>query len=374
MTEAKNYSPVGSEEYKERIAKAAAALKERGLAGLVVAGPANAYYFTGFRGGYSDRLYATVIEPEGGVFHVCPSFEERRMRERWGNDSEVIPWQEDEDPVEKISKRLASFPGPVGLEDTLPLWYFTAFRKNAAQGAEDASEIVRACRAVKSAKELELMEGSNMIIGEAVKEAFAQAREGMTNLEMSEAVREACRKRGVRGEGFVLFGEAASFPHGTKHPQKLKEGDIMLCDAGCNLHGYISDITRSVVFGKASARQREVWEALREAQDAALSAARAGNALEAPDLAAREVLGRRGFGADYETFTHRLGHGIGLEGHEWPYLCRGRKLALKENMTFSNEPGIYIPGEIGMRLEDCMTVGKEGGTFFACRQKSLEEL
>ena len=374
MVRKEDYSPVGKEEYKGRIAKAAALLREKGLSGLVAAGVSNQYYFCGVKGGYSDRLYATVIASDGSVFHVCPSFEEARMRESWGADAEVIPWQEDEDPILKIAERLSGSEGPVGLEDTLPLWYFSAFKMRCPQGAVDATDVMRRCRAIKSPKELELLEGSNLIIGEAVREAFASAREGMTNLEMSELVKEACLERGVRGMGFVLFGEAAAFPHGTKYPQKLKKGDLMLCDAGCDLHGYISDITRSAVFGKPNPRQKEVWEILREAQDAALSAAKAGNFLGAPDIAARKVIGAHGYGNDYETFTHRLGHGIGLDGHEWPYLCRGQNIVLEENMTFSNEPGIYIPGEIGMRLEDCMRITKNGGVFFAKRQKSLEEI
>ena len=226
---------------------------------------------------------------------------------------------------------------------------------------------------MKSEKEIKIMQNANAVIGEAVRAAFSQAKEDMTNIEMSELVSQECQERGCKGGGFVLFGEAASYPHGTKYPQKLKAGDLMLCDAGCQIEGYTSDITRSVVFGTPNARQREVYKVLKEAQEAARAAAKVGNPLEAPDLAARDVLGKAGFGYDYETFTHRLGHGIGLNGHEWPYLCRGNKMPLQENMTFSDEPGIYIPGEIGMRLEDCMYVTKEGGNFLAPQQKSLEE-
>ncbi|MBO7435282.1 aminopeptidase P family protein [bacterium] len=374
MTKKEDFTPVGRAEYKRRQAKAARMIREMGFSGFVAAGPSNQAYFTGARGGYSDRLYATVIAADGEVFHVCPAFEEGRMREQWGSDADIVTWQEDEDPVKLISHRLSGLKGPVGIEDTMPLWYFSAFNARCRQGAVDASCVTRVLRSIKSKKELELLEGSNRIIGEAVKAAFETAREGMTNLEMSEAVKEACQERGVRGSGFVLFGEAASFPHGTKLPQKLKKGDIMLCDAGCDLYGYISDITRSVVFGTPNRKQKEIFKILREAQDAAREAAKAGNELGAPDLAARKVIGKGGYGYDYENFTHRLGHGIGLDGHEWPYLCRGKNVVLKKNMTFSNEPGIYIPGVLGMRLEDCMHIGEKGGEFFASRQKSLEEI
>ena len=373
MLNAKDIEPIGRSDHEERIKKAAGLLRENGYAGLVTAGPTNLFYFCGAKGGYSDRLYGLVIKSDGTHFYVCPSFEERRMRETYGEDAEVLPWQEDQNPCDMIAEKLSALEGKIGLEDTMPLWYYSEFEKVSKQGVADAGMIVRLCRAVKSEKEIKIMQKANAVIGEAVRAAFAQAKEGMTNLEMSELVSKECQARSCKGGGFVLFGEAASYPHGTKYPQKLKAGDIMLCDAGCQIEGYTSDITRSVVFGTPSPRQREVYKVLKEAQEAARAAAKVGDPLEAPDLAAREVLGKAGFGYDYETFTHRLGHGIGLNGHEWPYLCRGNKMPLMENMTFSDEPGIYIPGEIGMRLEDCMYVTKGGGNFLAPQQKSLEE-
>ena len=360
-------------EFEARRKKMSATLDHNGLSGLVVAGPSNLYYFTGVRGGWSDRLYALVIERDGKCFYICPAFEERRMRESFGEKMEIVSWEEDQDPCAIVAQKLSKLDGEVGLEDTMPNWYVSWFSRVSRQGIRDAGDLIRLCRAVKSESELDCLRRSNELIGQAVKEAFAEVHVGMTNLEMSKLVKEKCLALGVKGEGFVLFGEAASFPHGTKYPQELKKGDLMLCDAGCVFQGYVSDITRSVVFGKPSDEQRKVYEVLREAQEAARAAAKAGNPLEAPDLAAREVIGRHGYGENYETFTHRLGHGIGLDGHEWPYLCRGNKMPLVENMTFSNEPGIYIPGRIGMRLEDCMRITKEGGEYLAPRQPSLEE-
>ena len=372
MTDVNGVAPIGAKDYAERIKRGAKAVEKAGFGALIVAGGSNARYFCGSGGAYGDRLYAMAICRDGSFINICPAFEERRIREALPDDAEVIAWQEDENPFSLVSERLKSFDGPIALEDTMPLWYCEEFRKAAPQGVADGSNVMRFLRAQKTERELEIMRLANTIIGEAVREAFSKASEGMTNLEMAKLVEEACAERGVRGCGFVLFGEAASFPHGTKYPQKLKKGDVMLCDAGCVVEGYISDITRSVVFGKANERQQKIWDVLREAQLSALAAAKVGNPLEAPDLAAREVLGRYGFGSNYETFTHRLGHGIGLDGHEWPYLCRGNKLPLEENMTFSDEPGIYIPGEIGMRLEDCFHVTKTGGKFLAEIQKDIK--
>ena len=360
MLNAKDIEPIGRSDHEERIKKAARLLRENGFAGLVTAGPANLFYFCGAKGGYSDRLYGLVIKSDGTYFYVCPSFEERRMREIYGEDAEVLPWQEDQNPCAMIAEKLSALEGKIGLEDTMPLWYFSEFEKVSKQGVADAGMIVRLCRAVKSEKEIKIMQKANAIIGEAVKAAFAKAKEGMTNIEMSELVSQECQARGCKGGGFVLFGEAASYPHGTKYPQKLKEGDLMLCDAGCQIEGYTSDITRSVVFGTPSPRQREVYKVLKEAQEAARAAAKVGNPLEAPDLAAREVLGKAGFGYDYETFTHRLGHGIGMEVHEEPSIGLPNGLHAEVGMCFSVEPGIYVPGLGGVRIEDLVMITDEG--------------
>lgn len=375
MIDLTGIEPLNAADYAARLKRAGERIAAAGLAGLVVGGPANLRYFTGRGGNYCDRFYGLVVRRDGTVLHVCPAFEEGRIREGLAKDAEVLTWQENENPCALIAKRMEEVPGPLGLEDTMPLWYCEKFRAAARQGVADGSDVMRRLRACKTQRELALMRRSNEIIGDAVREAFSQAREGMTNLEMNDLVAAACTRRGVKGGSFVLFGAAAAFPHGTKYPQRLQKGDVMLCDAGCVVEGYVSDITRSVVYGaEPTARQRLVWDTLKEAQAAALAAARPGAPLAAPDNAAREVLRKAGFGGDYETFTHRLGHGIGLEGHEWPYLCRGDEMPMEEGMTFSNEPGIYIPGDIGMRLEDCIYITKDGAEYFAATSTSILEV
>jgi Xaa-Pro dipeptidase len=190
---------------------------------------------------------------------------------------------------------------------------------------------------------------------------FASLREGMTQPEVSQLSTAAHRRLGVEGGSLVLFGPDAAFPHGTTHPRPLKAGDVVLIDGGCRLHGYASDITRTGVFGAApSPRQRSVWDVVRRAQEAAFRAARPGVECQALDAAARKVIEDAGFGPDYARFSHRLGHGIGMDGHEWTYLVRGNTTAMRPGMCFTNEPGVYIDGEMGIRHEDVIVI-TDGG-------------
>jgi Xaa-Pro dipeptidase len=165
----------------------------------------------------------------------------------------------------------------------------------------------------------------------------------------------------MTGGALVLFGADAAFPHGTAKPQPLKAGDVVLIDGGGRLHGYASDITRTGVFGAPPGdRQRRVWELVRRAQEAAMKAARPGAECQSVDAAARKVIEDGGFGPDYRYFTHRLGHGIGMEGHEWTYLVRGNTTRLRPGMCFSNEPGVYVYGEMGIRHEDIIFIDEDG--------------
>jgi Xaa-Pro dipeptidase len=189
---------------------------------------------------------------------------------------------------------------------------------------------------------------------------FASLKAGMSQEEIGKLVEGGFLKMGLRGGALVLLGASAALPHGTIQPQKLKEGDVVLIDGGCTVDGYESDVTRTGVFGKPSEKISSVYEIVRNAQNAALDAARAGKLSGTVDDAARKVVTNAGYGPDYKYFTHRLGHGIGLDGHEHPYLVRGSKTVLEPGMTFSNEPGLYIVGEFGLRCEDDMAIVADG--------------
>jgi Xaa-Pro dipeptidase len=251
--------------------------------------------------------------------------------------------------------------GRIGIEEAAVFTFYDHLRL-AAPGFEftSADPVTIACRGVKSAHELEFMRLACEATCDVYRAVFASLKEGMSQNDVSNLVEAGYTKMGLRGDALVLFGAAAALPHGTVKPQILREGDLVLIDDGCKVEGYCSDVTRTGVFGKPTEKMQHTFEIVRKAQDAALDAARKGKLSGTVDDAARAVITSAGYGPDYKFFTHRLGHGIGLDGHEHPYLVRGSKTSLMPGMTFSNEPGIYIPGEFGIRCEDLMVTVADG--------------
>lgn len=322
------------------------------------------YYFTGIHWGLSERLVGLVIPRTGKPVLVVPAFEEGRLREKLHLPIDVRIWQEDQSPTKIAAAALAEQnirTGRMGIEETAGFTFYDHLR-NAAPGFEYASadSVTIACRAHKSAHELELMRLACDATFDVFRGVFASLKEGMSQDDIAHLVEAGFAKMNLHGGALVLLGASAALPHGTLQPQKLKEGDVVLIDGGCGVEGYASDVTRTVIFGKPSAKISHAFELVRKAQDAALDAARAGRLSHTVDDAARAVIVNGGFGPDYKFFTHRLGHGIGLDGHEHPYLVRGSKTVLAPGMTFSNEPGIYVPGEFGIRCEDDMVITADG--------------
>jgi Xaa-Pro dipeptidase len=358
--------PITNEEFQGRIAQAQKLMNEAKpkYEALYVTPGSTQYYFAGIRWGGGERLMALTIPRQGEAFLVCPAFEEGRLRElvRW--PMEIHAWQEDESPYALVAKTLAdrgTRTGRIGVNETNPFFFCDGLRK-AAPGFQYVSgdAITVGCRGRKSAHELELMALANEATCNAIQAAFSALKEGMSQRDVSGLISQGHQRQGVGGGGLVLLGEWAALPHGTTKPQKLKEGDVVLADCGTSVEGYSSDITRTTVFGKASDKVKRAFEAVRKAQDAALAAAQRGKLSGTVDDAARQVITDAGFGKGYEQFTHRLGHGIGLDGHEHPYLVKGSKTVLAPGMTFSNEPGIYIVGEFGVRCEDVMAITENG--------------
>ena len=322
------------------------------------------YYFTGIRWGLSERLVGLVIPRVGHAVLVVPAFEEGRLREKLHLPIEVRIWQEDQSPTKIAAAALADQnirTGRIGIEETTGFTFFDHLR-NAAPGFEYASAdpVTIACRARKSAHELELMRLACEATFDVFRATFASLKEGMSQDDIAHLIEAGFAKMNLHGGALVLLGASAALPHGTLQPQKLKEGDVVLIDGGCGVEGYASDVTRTSVYGKPSEKISRAFELVRKSQDAALDAARAGRLSGTVDDAARAVIVNGGYGPDYKFFTHRLGHGIGLDGHEHPYLVRGSKTILEPGMTFSNEPGIYIPGEFGLRCEDDMVIAAAG--------------
>jgi Xaa-Pro aminopeptidase len=332
---------------------------------LFVAPGTSLYYFTGVHWWPSERLLGLVIPREGTPIMVVAGFEEGRLREQLHIPMEIHAWQEDESPTKLAAQALSDRglrSGLIGVDETTFFTFFDHFRK-AAPGFEftSADPVTIACRGRKSAHELELMRIACDATFDVYKAVFASLKEGMSQTEIANLVEEGFAKMNLRGDALVLIGASAALPHGSIKPQTLKPGDVVLIDGGTKVEGYESDVTRTIVFnGKPPDKLVKVFDTLRKAQDAALDAARAGRLSGTVDDAARAVVTSAGYGPGYKLFTHRLGHGIGLDGHEHPYLVRGSKTVLQSNMTFSNEPGIYVPGEFGIRCEDDMVIMPDG--------------
>jgi Xaa-Pro dipeptidase len=358
--------PITSEEYQARIARAQQLLaaQKPPLDALFVAPGTSLFYLTGVRWWPSERLLGLLIPQKGELLVVCPAFEEARFREQLRIPAEIRVWQEDESPTRLAASALADRglrTGRIGVEEAAMFTFYDHLRQ-AAPGFEftSADSVTIACRGVKSAHEQELMRLACEATCDVYRAVFASLKEGMSQNDVSNLVEAGYAKMGLRGDALVLFGAAAALPHGTVKPQTLREGDVVLIDDGCKVEGYSSDVTRTGVFGKPTEKMQHTFEIVRKAQEAALDAARKGKLSGTVDDAARGVITSAGYGPDYKFFAHRLGHGIGLDGHEHPYLVRGSKTGLVPGMTFSNEPGVYIPGEFGIRCEDLMVIAEDG--------------
>src|SRR5216683_2428931 len=358
--------PITADEFHERLLRAQKLMAELApkFDAVFFAPGTSLYYFTGVRWGISERLLALVLPRAGNPILVVPGFEDGRLREKLQFPAEVRVWQEDESPTKIAAAALGDRgirTGRIGVEETAAFTFVDHLRA-AGPGFEFASgdAVTIGCRGRKSAHELELMRLACEATFDVFRTVFASLKEGMSQEDIGKLVEGGFSKMSLHGGALVLLGASAALPHGTIKPQKLKEGDVVLIDGGCAVDGYQSDVTRTGIFGKAPEKVARVYEIVRKAQDAALDAARAGRLSGTVDDAARKVIADAGYGPDYKYFTHRLGHGIGLDGHEHPYLVRGSKTVLEPGMTFSNEPGIYISEEFGMRCEDDMVIAADG--------------
>ena len=340
--------------YRERQAKLRAAAKSRGWDAIVVTPSTNLAYATGLSMGRSERLTALLLLVEGPAVLVTPAFEESNVT-RDATVDDVKTWQEDQDPVAIAAKLLAG--KNVGIEGTTA--YSTASLLSAAASAktEDATPVFDALRSVKSDEELSFLREAGRRAVLAIAATHARLRRGMTEREVSVVLEEEFAKLGVRGEGLVQFGPSSALPHGGPGDRALARGDVVLIDCGCRVRGYTSDVTRTASFGTPSDEVRKVYGVVDKAQVAGIAALDAGRTGEEVDAAARKVIEDAGYGA---YFTHRLGHGLGMDGHEQPYLVKGNRKPLVAGNTVTIEPGVYLPGKFGVRIEDDYGVRDKG--------------
>ena len=370
---------ITDDERRARIEKARRLMTDNGIAAMFLEGGTSMFYYTGVRWGNSERTFGVVIPAKGELAWVTPAFEEQRARELIKFSNDVRVWQEDESPYEVIAGILrdrGAANGKIGFEERVRFFIFDGVRQRLSSAQYvTATPVTAGCRMIKSPAEIALMQRANDITLQAIADGFKSMKEGMTNQELGANVAAATRKRGGTADGaLVIFGKYTAFPHGSVQPQKLRENDVVLIDAGCTVEGYTSDITRTTVFGKPTQRMRDVWETEKKAQNAAFAAAKVGATCESVDAAARKVITDAGFGPGYKTpgLPHRTGHGIGLDGHEWTNFVKGNTTKIQPGMCFSDEPTIVIYGEFGIRLEDCLHVTESGPRFFSKQSESIE--
>lgn len=378
--------PITVEERAGRQERARQLMSDNSLDAILIMEGTSLRYFTGMRWWGGERLFAFVLPAKGKAFYVCPAFEEGRAREQIahapdGDQPDVRAWQEDKNPYALVAQGLKDRSigtGKLGIEETIRFVFSDGITKAASQVTiTSATPVTAGCRMIKSAHEIALMRLASQVtlsVYEAVYRALHEGalHEGMTQEDVGALIDKAYERMGFPGEASVMVGEYTAFPHGSRTPQVLGEGSIVMIDDGCTVEGYQSDVTRTFVLGKASDKMKQVFDIVHRAQAAALAAAKPGVQCGAIDAAARRVIIDAGYGPDYKYFTHRLGHGLGMDGHEWPYLVRGNATLLQANITTSNEPGIYIRGEFGLRLEDDMHVTESGAELFTAQSPSLE--
>ena len=374
--------PITVVEREQRLERARQLMVQNKIDAVMLTGGTSLMYFSNIRWWMSERLFAMIVPVKGAPFYVCPAFEEDRAREQiangpGGTNPELRLWQEDESPYQRIAEGLKDHgiaSGSLGMEETVR-YVFTEGTAKAAPALHivSATPVTAGCRMIKSQHELQLMTLANQVTLAAYEAAYLSLKEGMTQHDFGHLVEAAHAQQGFQGGASIQVGENSALPHGSAKPQVIRQGTILLIDGGCRVEEYESDISRTFVLGKPADKMKKVFDIVHHAQSAALAAAKPGVEAQSVDAAARKVITDAGYGPDYKYFTHRVGHGIGMDGHEWPYLVRGDTLALAPNMCFSDEPGIYIRGEFGVRLEDDMHITENGAELFTPQSKSLED-
>ncbi len=371
--------PIGAAERLARIAKAQRLMREQGVAALLIEPGSSLIYFTGVRWSRSERLTCAIIPAEGDIGIVTPFFEEPSVRESLAVTADVRTWQEHEDPLALVAgwlrdRKLGA--GVIGIEETNRYFIVDGLARHLPSATlKNGASVVRGCRMIKSPAEIALMQHATDITMAAYRYAIPKVEAGMRPSDIGRMMNQATVALGGDPEfSLVLLGEASAYPHGSGKPQIVKPGEVVLMDCGCAVEGYQSDVSRTFVFGEPTARQRKVWGEVQRGQAIAFEAAKLGVSAGSVDDAARSYYVGLGYGPDYKLpgLSHRTGHGIGLDGHEPVNLVRGETTKLAPGMCFSDEPGIYIPGEFGVRLEDCFHMTETGPKWFSQPSVSIE--
>lgn len=373
--------PIGTAERLQRLERARELMKRHGIGAVIIEPGASLDYFTGVQWWRSERLTAAIIPAEGDPIVVTPFFEKPSVEESLKVPAEVRTWHEHEEPLKLVAdflKERGVAALPVGFEETNRFFIADRLQQH-LPGVRivSANPVVRSLRMIKSPAEIALMKAAADVTVAAYRQIHPQIREGMSAGDVETLFAGAVTSLGGKSPwGLILFGPASALPHGTGKPQKLKRGDVVLLDCGCDVNGYQSDISRTFVFGAdPTAEQRKVWDQMHRGQQIAFAAARVGVPAGTVDDAVRRAYESWGYGPGYALpgLSHRTGHGIGMEGHEPINLVRGETTPLAPGMCFSDEPGIYLPGKFGVRLEDCFHMTALGPRWFSTPPPSIDD-
>ncbi len=373
--------PITVAERRDRQEKARRLMRANGIDAILLMEGTSLDYFTGIRWWGGERTFAMILPAKEKPFFVCPAFERDRAAEQIAHSPQadapdVRLWQEDENPYQLLAQGLRDrrmSTGTLGIEETVHYVFSSGVGKSSPQlKLTSATPVTAGCRMIKSNHEIALMRLASKVTLTAYEAAYSGLREGMTQHDFSSLISSAHTQLGFTGDADVQVGQYTAIPHGSVEPQTIQEGTLFWVDGGCQVEGYVSDISRTFVLGKASDEMKKVFDIVHQAQRAALKAARPEETCGSVDAAARRVVADAGFGSEYKYFAHRVGHGMGMDGHEWPYLVRGNSTHLAANMVFSDEPGIYIREKFGIRLEDDMHITEKGAELFTPQSLSLE--
>jgi Xaa-Pro dipeptidase len=354
--------PLTPADFEKRLEKAKKLMAEHDIDGLFLTGSTDLRYFTNVRWGRSERTFGAVLNRKGNPIWVCPDFETDRAEEQLPKNHEVRTWEEHESPYNVIGGIMKDLGGSrLALGPTVRSFVAYGLRKDAPQIEQvDGAFVTENCRVIKTEKEVGYIELASKITKLAHKHGFSKLREGMSARDIATIYEDAHRQMGVDGYGNAKIGANSAFPHGSSVERKVTEGSIVLVSGGCTVEGFNCDVDRTTVFGTPTDKHRQVFDVVKKAQTAAIQASRPGMACEDVDAVARKVMEDAGFGPRYKYFKHRLGHGVGMDGHEYTYLVKGNKVKLQPGMVFSCEPAIYIDGEFGLRIEDDWVVTEDG--------------
>jgi len=352
------------EMYPNRIKRAQNLLQLNNIDLLFLEPCTSMFYFSGIKFDLSERLTALIIPNENDPFVLCPAFEEERVRKSTEIDK-VFVWGEADNPFNVLKDTLCNIDitsGVMAIEPNVRYFIFAQLKKKFRHFSFiNGSIISDEVRMIKTETDLQSIREAAKLTDNKITEAINNIKTGMTELELCAKI----------GDALVQFGENTVIPHANASERGLKEGDVIIIDASHSYEGFVSDLTRMFYFGKPTAEMCKIHSIVYDAQSAAIDTIKAGMPCESIDKAARRIIEKAGYG---QYFIHRVGHSLGMDVHEPPYLVSGNKRRLESGMVFTVEPGIYLPNEFGIRLEDNVAVREDGCELLSTRVKEMKIL